>query len=95
MRDVFTHDDTKELPLPPLDGSREQLEQLWSLLLVDCLKYLQGTPPGKRRIKRLEVIRGFLKDNNMVIDGVHLEDVAKNLAKLSALDLPFGGHQHH
>jgi hypothetical protein len=71
------------------EATREQLIAIWELFLAECIRYLRDTPPEKFRLNRLEVIRAFLRDNEMVIDGGHIEDVQKSLARLSAMDLPF------
>lgn len=70
-------------------GTQEHLKELWLLLLKEFMRYLSETPPGKLRVNRLEVIRAFLKDNNITIDGNHLADVQQSLSKLADLELPF------
>lgn len=72
--------------------TEEQLQELWRLTLQECIRYMEDTPRGKLRANKLEVVRAFLKDNHITIDGGHLFDVRQSLSKLAALDLPFQDH---
>lgn len=70
-------------------ATQEQLKELWLLLLKEFMRYLSETPPEKLRVNTLEVIRQFLKDNNITIDGNHQMDVRASLAQMEGLALPF------
>lgn len=70
-------------------ATEDRLKEVWGLLLAECLRYLKETPPEQYQAQYLNVIRAFLRDNDITIDGNHLLDVQQSLAKLAALDLPF------
>jgi hypothetical protein len=71
------------------EATRENLIELWEMMLEFCISYMRDTPSGKHRLKTLELVRSFLKDNNCTTDLNHAQDVQESLAKLAAMDLPF------
>ena len=70
-------------------ASRESLQTLHRLLCEYFTGYLANTPPSKIRASMLEVIRGFLKDNNVRKDLTSARDVKASLDELAGLSIPF------
>lgn len=81
-----------DTPQTTSPASREALWKLWHLLLDTIYRYLQDTPPEKRRAAMLELARSFLRDNGIQIDGRSVQELAKDAAALKDLKMPFGSH---
>ena len=71
------------------EQQQKQLRKLWSAVLADCIRYMETTSPENIGASRLEVIRAFLKDNNISMNGGALADIKGGLSKLQGLELPF------
>lgn len=69
-------------------ATREQLWQLWQLLLDTFISDM-GNPNYELRASYLDVVRAFLRDNGMTLNGMALVDARKSLSDLSMLSLPF------
>ncbi len=73
----------------PTRASREELQQIHGLLCMSFLEYLQNTPPAKLRASMIEVIRSFLKDNNITKNLTSAKDISQSLGELSDMAVPF------
>lgn len=77
----------------PKVATQEDIKELWLLFLDHQLSYMRKVSQGKAKmsVKRMQIIRDFLRDNNIGIDAAHVADVATSLETLKGLVLPFQG----
>ena len=70
-------------------ATRAQLWELHAAVLDALLAYFANPPEGGITAAWVNVARAFLRDNNIIVDGVNLADVRRSLGELHALSLPF------
>lgn len=70
-------------------SSREELHEIHRLMSRNLLEYLQNTPADKIRASMIDVIRAFLKDNNITKNLSSAKDVSLSLNELSDMAVPF------
>lgn len=70
-------------------ASKEELHEIHRLMCLNLLEYLQTTPADKIRASMIDVIRSFLKDNNITKNPRSAKDVSQSLNELSDMDVPF------
>lgn len=70
-------------------ASREHLWTLWHGLLAFCLRYMSTTPPEKQRASMLAIIRAFLLDNGIQVNGRTIPELQNDAETLHAMSLPF------
>lgn len=76
-------------PQTAAKASREELHEIHRLMCRNLLDYLQNTPQDKIRASMIDVIRAFLKDNNITKNLGAAKDVSQSLSELSDMAVPF------
>ncbi|MGL1833740.1 hypothetical protein ACKVEX_09050 [Rhodocyclaceae bacterium SMB388] len=69
--------------------TREDLKELHRMLCDSFHSYLEDPPNGNYTARMLEVIRAFLRDNNIKKDPETTADIKQSLKELSSMDIPF------
>ena len=70
-------------------ATNAQLNALWRQLLEACIDYMDETEPGNYQAAMLDVIRKFLNDNNIKINGERLLNIREALSELKGLSEEF------